>query len=135
MEEVTPSLSPPRLCGDPKNPSEDKPNMPQTPTVVDRQSEKTSETTVALKSSSGTRQLTERVNQLSDFLEDGHLVEIAFNPAREKERLALESYLGYVRRLLEGMAADDGQAARGHSRAASQGKPDQTSPPKAENQE
>jgi hypothetical protein len=55
-----------------------------------------------------TAQLTRRASQLSDFLE----MEIALDPSREKERLALENYLGCVRQLLEGMIANDQSASK-----------------------
>ena len=131
MEEATQNLPPHASRPDPTQPPGKNPGASLMHKAVDKQLEKPSEATGPDKnSSSGNGQLARRANQLSDFLEQADLMEIALNPSREEERLKLESYLGYVRRLLEGMAADDGQAVNEPPLPAPDGKSDHKTSPK-----
>jgi hypothetical protein len=130
MEEVTQNLPPHISRPEPNEPAKN-PSVPPTHKVLAEHSETLFEATVTdSKSSVGNGQLARRADQLSDFIEQGDLMDIALNPSREKERLTLESYLGYVRQLLQGMVADDSQAVNGAPLPASNGKPDHKIPPK-----
>jgi len=122
IEEVTQNLPPHALRPGEIGPSGKNPGVAPIHNAVGRQLKKPSEATAR------------RANQLSGFLEQGDLMEIALNPSREEERLALKTYLGYVHQLLEGMVDDDGPAGNGPPLPASNGRPDHKTSPKPESE-